>query len=746
MKAQHLTLTAALCLAAIEAIPAARAQSVAAPAGTKYDKDVMKEKAVRLEEIEVTEKRTSALTQAPTESRLEVTQPQSIIDISTITNSIAPSADYTMVANLAPSVTTVQANGPGLSEAKNIIRGFSDGQYNVTYDGIPFSDNNSFSHHSTSYFPAKLIGRMIIDRGPGTASTIGQATFGGTMAMMSKDPRDQASIVPTFSFGSFGTMVSHIEGNTGRIEKLNGASAIASYQYLDSDGFLTNSYTHRDTLYLKYLQPVGRNTTLTFLTSENWIKFGTPPSVTQATINAKGRDYGLVKDPTNVLDPHYNYQTKQADFSYIGLDTDLGGGWQLDNKVGSYSYRNGSYQTPTLGTKTSRTNLGGTYQLNLYRAYTDLAQVSHTGDAGTFKTGFWLEYVRNVRYQYLLDYTLAATLGKNVLDFNRATTSVDAGVLSATTYLMVNFMKTGQFFAEYEWRPLRDLSINAGLRYAYFHRDIEAPVNQTTRLRYFGERTDKNSMPSVAANYRVAPDWTAYAQVAKGYIAPNLQLFYVVDPNKNNVKPQETTNYQVGTVYKTGRFNGDVDAYWIDYDNFPLTITDTATNLQYYALAQGAYYSGLEAQGTFSVGRGLSLYANGSLNRAVFKKSKLDVPGVAKSTAVAGFVYNNGGFFASLTDKFVGDTKIYGSGVNPDIASTLKISTIAPSRWTEDLSFGYSHRLARQSFIRSLKIKVQVDNLFNRQQQVIGSVNGTGVPSFTVLPGRNYYFTFSGEF
>ena len=744
MKAHHLTFTAALCLATIAAIPVVRSQTTttAQSSATKSSEDAVKEKVIRLEEVEVTEKRTSALSQAVTESRLDVIQPHSIIDISTITNSIAPSADYTMVANLAPSVTTVQANGPGLSEAKNIIRGFSDGQYNVTYDGIPFSDNNSFSHHSTSYFPAKLIGRMVVDRGPGTASTIGQATFGGTMAMMSKDPRNEMSIVPTFSFGSFGTMVSHIEGNTGRIAKLNGATAIASYQYLDSDGFLTNSYTHRDTFYLKYLQPVGRNTTLTFLTSENWIKFGTPPSVSQATIDSKGRNFGLVQDPKNVLDMQYNYQTKQADFSYIGLDTDFGGGWQFTNKLGSYSYRNGSYQSPTAGTKTSRNNMGGTYQLNLYRAYSDLAQLSHTSDAGTFKTGFWLEYVRNVRYQYLLDYTL----GKNELDFNRATTPVDVGVLSATTYLMVNFMKTGQFYAEYEWHPLRDLSINAGLRYAYFHRDIEAPVNQTTRLRYFGERTDKNSMPSVAANYRLASNWSAYAQVAKGYLAPNLQLFYVPDPSKNNINPQETTNYQVGTVYKTGRFNGDVDAYWIDYDNFPLTITDTVTNQQYFATAKGAYYSGIEVQGTFSVGRGLSLYGNGSLNKAVFKKSKLDVPGVSKSTAVVGFVYNSGGFFASLTDKFVGDSKIYGAGLNPDNASSIRISTIAPSRWTEDLSFGYSHKLARQSFIRSLKIKVQVDNLFDRQQQVIGSINATGVPSFTVLPGRNYYFTFSGEF
>ena len=716
----------------IFAIPVVRATDV----GDDNDKKV-----VRLEEIEVTEKRTSALTQAPTESRLDALQPQSIIDVSTINNSIAPSADYSMIANLTPSVTTVQANGPGLSEAKNIVRGFTDGQYNITFDGIPFSDNNSFSHHSTSYFPAKLIGRMIVDRGPGTASTIGQATFGGTIAMLSKDPRTTDGIVPTLSYGSFRTFVGHIEGSSAKFAPLNGASTIASYQYLTSDGFLTHSYERRHTLYFKHIQPVGKRTTLTFLTTENWIKFATPPSVSQATIDTKGRDFGLVDDPNSTLSPLYNYQKKEADFSYIGLDTDLGGGWSINNKIGTYLYDNDSYQTPTAGTKTSKANIGGTYQLNYYRAWFDHINVVHDGEHGTFKTGGWGEYVRNDRFQYLIDYTRGG-----VLDYNAATTSEAVGTLAATTYLMRNYMRTAQLFAEYEWRPVQNLSVNGGVRYAHFRRDIEAPVNQTTRLRYFGERTDTNTMPSIALNYRLKPEWSVYAQVAKGFLAPNLQLFYVPDPTKNNVKPQETKNYQIGTVYKTGRLNADIDAYWIDYDNLPLSITDTATSTTYYALASGAYYSGIEAQATVSVAGGLSLYANGSINRAVYKKSKLDVAGVSRSTAVVGFVYNNGGFFASLTDKFVGDSKVYASGLNPDIASTLRASVIAPSRWSEDLSFGYSHAFRKGSFIRSAKIKVQVDNLFDRQQQVIGSISTAAVPSFIVLPGRNYYFTISGEF
>ena len=253
-------------------------------------------------------------------------------------------------------------------------------------------------------------------------------------------------------------------------------------------------------------------------------------------------------------------------------------------------------------------------------------------------------------------------------------------------------------------------------------------------------------MPSIAANYRLAQNWTAYAQVAKGYLAPNLQLFYVPDPSKNNVKPQETMNYQIGTVYKSGRFNGDIDAYWIDYDNFPLTITDTVTNIPYYALAKGAYYSGIEAEGTYSIGGGLSLFANGSINHAVFKKSKLDLPSVADSTAAFGLVYNNGGFFASVSNKYIGAQKIYASGLNPDNAASLGANTVQPAYTLADLAIGYSHKLSRDSFIRSLKVKLQVDNALDRKLQIISSLSAKSVPSFTVIPDRNYFLTFSGEF
>jgi len=80
---------------------------------------------------------------APTQSSLYATQPQSVITREFIEQSVAPTAEYSRVVVIAPSLSGNSSNGPGLSETKIIMRGFSDDQYNITFDGIPWGDTNS---------------------------------------------------------------------------------------------------------------------------------------------------------------------------------------------------------------------------------------------------------------------------------------------------------------------------------------------------------------------------------------------------------------------------------------------------------------------------------------------------------------------------------------------------------------------------------------------------------------------------
>ena len=119
---------------------------------------------------------------------------------------VAPTGNYDDALRLTPSVLDVSPNGPGLGEAQVLtIRGFTDGQYNTTFDGIPFADSDDFTHHSSVYFSIRDLDAVSVDRGPGDAASIGNATFGGTVALTSIVPDTTGSVSPTGSGGSFAT-------------------------------------------------------------------------------------------------------------------------------------------------------------------------------------------------------------------------------------------------------------------------------------------------------------------------------------------------------------------------------------------------------------------------------------------------------------------------------------------------------------------------------------------------------------
>lgn len=794
------------------------------------DESAAAEQAVRLNEVEVFSSRSSALTQATTDSPIEALQPTSVISAQTINNQVAPTADYATIANLAPSISNVETEGPGLSESKMLsMRGFADGQYNVTYDGIPFGDANGQTHHTTSYFPAKVLGGMEIERGPGTASDIGENTFGGTIGLLSKDPRPDQATILTVSDGSWNTFLGNLEVNTGNLPQFNGASLVATYQYMSSDGYRTYSYLQRNTYYLKYLQPIGKNTVLTVVGNFNNIKFNNPGTATQAQMNQFGRNYGLDAnpfDPNNNYYP-YNYQQKQADFEYIGVKTKLPFDLTVTDKAYTYAYNNDSHENsvdPVAGgavTKYPGTayngpayvngslntlpntgegqaastgiinddDPGGRIKVNSYRAVGDYLALTHgEGTSLQEQIGVWGEYEVADRYAYLLDYS-PAYLAANPQDafvFGAIDTknSKGAAQLPGYQWYMHVYNKTFQPYLDLTWKPTPDLTIEAGVKDSNFTIDLEAPVNQGTEQVDFTNNTYTNWEPHFSANYRINANWSAYVQLAKGIAYPIVTDEENVpqDPkdiaktgssyNPGNLKEEQTINYQLGTVYKTDRFNADADVYLIDINNLVSSVVDPndSTNLLFFG-SKGAWVSGLELEGTYYLGGGLSLYANGSLNRAVFK-TNAGVPGfnvaalgafggggVPESTAAIGAIYHNGGWFGSFNDKYVGPYVVYSSAlVNPDLglygqtttgqaggATVPVLSSMNPGYWLLDVAGGYAFKMPKGSFIKTLKLKVQLDNVLNRRVQVLSSVAASG-NGYNVLPTSNYFVTLSTEF
>src|ERR1700687_85072 len=77
---------------------------------------------------------------APSGNTLDAVSAKTEIGAAFIQNFPSPLADFNEVIQMAPGTFSVNTNGVGLGQGKTFFRGFKDGQYSMTYDGIPFQD------------------------------------------------------------------------------------------------------------------------------------------------------------------------------------------------------------------------------------------------------------------------------------------------------------------------------------------------------------------------------------------------------------------------------------------------------------------------------------------------------------------------------------------------------------------------------------------------------------------------------
>ena len=672
---------------------------------------------------------------APVQASLAATQPQSIISATFIEQTVTPLADFNAVARIAPSIGSgVSANGPGLAETKVSLRGFQDGEYNVTYDGIPFGDTNNPTHHSTSYFPARIIGGMVIERGPGNASNLGQATFGGSINLYSKELSHEFNFTPYSTFGSWNTRMLGAQIDTGVLSNLMDGNLMFNASRLTTDGYLSYSGVTEDNYQLKAQLPIGRDTKLTAFSTYNKIHSFVPDKggVTLAQVDKFGRNYALNNDPTSQNYFGYNYNNKQTDFNYVRLQSNFSG-WSVDNTLYTYAYNNDTYSgqdasgATANGTKAAATgnkDVPGYNKLNSYRVNGDIFKITNKMEAGLLRAGVWLEHSNTNRHTFDLDWTLnlpnpkEATAPKNVAYDQRSS------------------WRQYQPFLEFEWAAAPALTITPGMKYVNFQRSLTAPVNQGTRIPTTTDQTYNTTLPFLTANYSIDKNWSAYAQTAKGFLVPDLSMFYVNNPSLSTPKPQTSTNYQLGSVHQSQNLSFDADIYRIDFND---KIASTGTgNDQVYFNQGGVVYQGIEAAATLYVGSGFSLHYNASKNSAKAKDTGLQVAKAPESTSAFGLLYSANGLFGSFISKTVGAQ--YAKDGEPAAYKILAYTT-------EDLTIGYRWR-AVGGMVKNLKAQFGLNNMLNKQNITSIAVNSKGVAfdQYSFIPERSWTVSISADF
>ena len=404
--------------------------------------------------------------ETPITASVHTFEPQAIVSRSIIENSVPPTADFSDVILLTPGASgTSNGNGPGLSESKTVLRGFQDGFYNITYDGVPFGDSNNPTHHSTAYFPTGTYERIIVDRGPGGATDLGQASFGGNVHLVSREVTDRASFDAQAVYGSYRTYLGRLTAQSGSISSLGDLKVIAVAEYKDTKGALTASPAWFVNGFLKLEKPLGDRAKISFLSSYNQNYYdqsdnngvsctgalvaagvstgiGTPGNNCLATsqVALYGKSFGLVdlSDPRFAGTPFpnarhdFNWTNKTTDFEIARFQLNFNDAISLDLKAYTNFYKNFTLSTqsstvpcattPTASACRSTQSVGGVLtvrngdipgytKLNQYRNYGVIPQIDFKTSFGVGKVGVWYEESRSHRYRYSYDLTAAANAG-----------------------------------------------------------------------------------------------------------------------------------------------------------------------------------------------------------------------------------------------------------------------------------------------------------------------------------------------
>lgn len=647
-------------------------------------------------EVVVTAERNQAAAEAPAKASLAEVQPEAIISRAYIDQAVSEVGDYTSTVLIAPSMSGIAANGGGIGDYnKSSLRGFQDGQYNITYDGISFGDTNDPTHHPADYFPASTLGAVVVDRGPGAAGDLGQANFGGAIHMFSMEPASTFGALQKATYGSFNTIDLVTTINTGALSALGGGKLLINFEERQSDGELSHSGGNMANQLVKYVLPISDRAVFTLFGDREYTRFNLAdagPGETWQQVSLYGKNFALNNDPTSEHYYGYNYEGKATDFYYADLKGTVIPGVTAENQLYTYFYTNKTISVNDItgligGANTSKlqntnaaygrtpttnpNDIGGYDKLNQYRVWGDVTRINKDWSFGTLKIGGIVETSSTDRHNGYVDLSNG---GAPDLKYNSAATYP---LLPGPTNWKLQENSTwlqGQIFADFEWRPMDNLKLSPGIKFVDFTRKVnaanESVAGGTKDQPLVTQSNYTKPLYFFTGNYKITSDWSLYGQVATSFLIPSLSALYAVGNATDNLQPEQTISYQAGTVYTHGNITADADVYRIDATNLyvacnqpnPTAGNPTAT-VAGFCNTGNARYTGVEGEAAYHFGFGVTLFVNGSLNSAkALATAGNAAEGIAAAPAqelanapawtdAAGVLYNHEHWRASLTYK-----------------------------------------------------------------------------------------------
>lgn len=718
---------------------------------------------------------------APVKALLDMASPRSEITSQYIREYTSPVTDFADITQAAPGTVSYATNGVGNGQSKTWFRGFADGAFTMTWDGVPFQDSNDPTHHSWAYVPAPAISYVDFDRSPGTASDIGPTNFAGSIHMFSPKMSDTMNFQVAESYGSWNT--NQILGmfNSGLL--LGKAHVWFEGHHNTSDGYQTFNDQQRTAGTLKFNWKFSDKANLTLVGTSVIVDSNTPDSdPTRGQIRDHGLNYIMDGNQYITSGSHagalnsmyyknFTYHVP-TNFEVITFTKELGRNWKFETKPYTYSYSNHQHlqkkqdqdllaPTPVYESVNATSAVD---KLNQYNRGGEITTVSAASRFGVFRAGAWYEYTTTHRYQVK----------------SNPSTWVDSPNLADLKFHEYFVTNSIQPYVEYQLVALPKWTITAGVKSATYTMNLNQLADGSTVGNLGCTSTTiagcagisarhtafyNNVLPSFEANYRIRNNWSVYGQYGRGSEIPPSSVFDVTGAQVGTTpKPTVATTYQGGSVIQINQLSLDADVYHIHFDNayssFLAPSNATGSLIpgdSYYYATPPSNTFGFEAEGNVLVTRGLSFNFNGTAGQAKYEAAAAQtlgtgtvlpatpsawVAGTPNYTVGLGTTYQDRSWDFGFLNKQIGPRYIDNSTVHE--ASQLN------SFWMNNLFANYTVR--RGSLFDQSKIKLSINNLFDNHD-VVGLSPGIG-PTSTVayalsdsdqlqmLPGRSFMVTF----
>lgn len=679
-----------------------------------------------------------------------------------------------------PGVNFQSADAYGAYEwsTRISIRGFNQSQLGFTLDGVPLGDMSYANHnglHISRAIPSEAVGRVELAQGAGAIDIASTSNLGGAVEFFSADPDAEFGVRAEQMFGSDSARRTFAKLDSGELG--SGTRAYVAVVDASTEKWKGGGDQDQRMVNLKVVQPIGAAKVTAYYNYsdraetdyqdlsyqviarrgwdwDNWYPNWGAAIAAANACNAAGQSNALVCD-----DAYWNAAgLRKDDLGYLSLDLPIGEA--IEWKTTGYLHQNegqGLWGTPYLATPGGSPISIRTTEYEIDRQGV-LSALTVTAGAHEINGGVWFE----------------------TIDFNQARRFYGEPSNAAPTRSFEDF-QSNPFFTQWEydfdtdtvvfhlqdtWSVADQVRVNAGFRSVSSESEIRTVVAADPSARKAGTLdSDKSFLPQVGVNWSLAGRSEVFASIARnvhtfsgtngGPFGVTAEVFEQI---RDTVKPETSTNYELGWRFNGAALNALVTAYHVDFEDRLLGIPQCLGIIgcdSSIANVGSVKTNGIEAALSWRPMTHVTWF-----NSAAWNDSEYDddytietsdgatvVPTAGKQVVDAPewlvrseLSYDNGALFARLDANYV-DERFY----------TYLNDASAKSYTLFNAGFGY--RFGDLGVVEQLTLQLDVTNLADKEY--IGSIgtNGFGVSDAggsmqTLLRGapRQLFFSAKARF